>query len=211
MNQKQKVEIFSSYPLFDGLTNEEIETLSKNTREKVFAPKSLLLDQAIPADSVYLIFRGLVKIYILKSDGNIIPIRVHGPMYLIGELNLFDQKSTASVEAVKETHALIFSKADILKLLSENTTVALNMLKIITEKLRAANLGVDNLLSVKLKDRTLQVLKALAKHFPNNEIALSQEELALVIGASRARVTEVLDEFAASGIIKTARRKIQIL
>ena len=211
MDIRQKIEILKEHPLFKDLESNEMEILAERTREKNFPPKTVIIDQYEPANAVYYIYKGLVKIYILTEEGRIIPIRVRGPMYIVGELNLFDEESTASIETIQETHTLVFTKAECRRLLIEHPSFAVNLLKMITEKLRAANKQTKHYLSLHLRERTWHILKSLAAHFPNNEVSLSQEELSFVVGASRARVTEILDELAAEKLIVLSRRKIRVM
>lgn len=203
-----KAQILRQHILFRDLTLKELLLFADKTKEKIFPAKTAIINQSQPADAVYFIYKGLVKIYILNKEGKIIPIRIKEPQYIVGELNLFDNESTATVETLQETHTLVISKEDCKKLIMEKPRFAFNFLRMITEKLHAANNQANDYFSLRLKERTLEILKTLASHFPDNIISLSQEELAFIIGASRARVTETLDELACLKIISLARRKI---
>lgn len=211
MNTKQKIKILSVFSLFKDLKNTDIELFAKKTRTKIFPPKTLILNQSQPAEAVYFMYKGLVKIYIMNSDGLPIPIRTRGPNYVIGEINLFDDESTASIETIQETHTLYCSKETCLKLVMNNPQFAFNLLKMLSEKLRAANRQTDNYVTLPLLERTKSAIETLASHFPNNEIELSQEEIALVVGSSRARISEILNELKKQGIISLTRRKIRLL
>lgn len=207
----EKVIILKNNPLFKDFSDNELEDIATLTHEKIFVPKELILDQSKPASAVYLIYKGLVQIYMLTFEGKIIPIRVKESPYIVGEMNLFDNESTASIEAIQETHTLLIPKKLCIKLLNEKPFFAIALLKTINEKLRAANKETHNFFTSRLKDRTVQVLNALSPHFADNAISLSQEELALIVGASRARVTEILDELASEKVIRLSRRKISLL
>jgi len=87
----------------------------------------------------------------------------------------------------------------------------INLLETWAKKVRVINKQRENNFSLQLKERTLYALQILSTHFPNNEISLAQEELALIVGASRARVTEVLNELEKQKLIALSNRKIKFL
>lgn len=211
MGIQQKINILQSHLLFSELTNTQVENFVARTKEKVFAPKTIMLNQFEPANAVYFIYKGLVKIYIMNEEGKIIPIRVKGPMYIIGEMNLFDNESTASIETLQETHTLVFTKEACTRFIKEHPSFAFNLLKILNEKLRAANKQTNYYFSFRLKERTMGTLKVLAPHFINNEISLSQEELSYLVGATRPRVTEILAQLAEEKLIYLSHRRISLL
>jgi Mn-dependent DtxR family transcriptional regulator len=66
------------------------------------------------------------------------------------------------------------------------------------------------MISKNLTDRTLNTLKTLANYFSNNDITLSQEQIASIIGATRARVTESLNTLEERGTITLSHKKIHL-
>lgn len=211
MNLNEKIDCLKKYSCFSILSDSEISDLSEAVTEKIFLPKSFILNQDRPADNIYFIYRGLVKIYILTLEGKVIPIRIQGAPYIAGELNLFDNESTASVETINKTHTLVIPKKVITKLIYKSPGFAVSLLKIITEKLRAANIQADMYFSMRLKERMKKAIKLLTPHFPKGEIGLSQEDISFIVGASRARVTEVLHELSLDKFISLSRQKIKLL
>ncbi len=69
---------------------------------------------------------------------------------------------------------------------------------------------MEDLVSKNLKTRTWKVLQTLSAYFPNKDINLSQEELSGIIGATRSRVTEVLNELESENKIILSHKHIQI-
>lgn len=211
MTTQEKINILKSYSLFSDLSSQELEHLASSAKEKVFPKNSFLIHQDQPANAVYLIYKGLVQIYMESVDGKVIPIRVKGPLYMVGELNLFDNEATTHVEALQDTNTLAIDKQVLLGLLKKSSSLSIKLLQEITEKLRAANKNAQEYASVELKDRTWHILQSLSSHFPNKEITLSQEELSFIVGASRARITEVLDKLVKENVISLSHKKIHIL
>lgn len=210
MTTQQKVEILKTHPLFRVLEPEELETVAQKARQKTYSPHSIILHQNDHVKSVYLIYKGLAAMYFLTEDGKIIPMRLEEPSYVVGELNLFDDLSVSSVEAIKETETLTIPMDDFRKLVLEHPKFELEVLKLDLEELREANEEMINLFSLSLKERTWLFLKTLSPHFPNKEITLSHEEISFIVGATRARITEVLNALEEERRIFLMHRKIRV-
>ncbi len=213
MNVQQKIKILKYHPLFPGLDERDLKTIAEKTHEKIFPPKTIILRQSEKANTVYLIFQGLVKIYIANSEGKHIPLGTGGvEKAIIGEIGIIDEEPIpATYEAVQETHMLGIRKENFKEVIIHYPSIAINTMKFLTKKIRLADKQRESNFSLHLKDRTWDILQTLATSFPNNDITLSQEDLALIIGAHRTRVTEILNELESQNLILLSNRKIHLL
>lgn len=210
MTIQEKITILKSYFLFSDLSNSELEEIAQEAQEKVFPPKKLLITQDEPTAGVYIIYKGLVKSYLISIEGKIIPLRATPPMGIVGEVEIIDDHPRVNVEALQETHVLWFTKP-YFKTLLKKPSVTFHLLSIVTQKLRNANRREAEQISLSLKERTWDILQTLSQHFQNKEISLSQEEFAMLVGATRARVTEILNDFEKEKLISLAHKKITVL
>jgi CRP-like cAMP-binding protein len=212
MTIAEKIEIMKTHPLFKGLDEDALHFIAKRTKEKIYEPHSIIVRHGDPATTVYVIYKGVFKIYVINEEGKQIPVRTTGEKYFVGDLGSVDgDPIPGTVETLQETHVLILSKEDFNLIISKYTPFAINLLHLWGQKVRGANKQREINYSLQLKDRTFETLQTLASYFPNNEIALSHEELASILGATRARVTEVLNEFVKEKRIILSNRKITIL
>ena len=211
MTTDQKIKLLQQFPLFKDFTTQEMQEIAQKAAEKIFPVHTMILSQDKPAQEVLFIYKGLITIYIVEPEGRIIPIRTKGPLYITGEINIVDNERNATIETLQETHALTLRIEECKQLVLNYPKFGYELLKIIVEKLRAANKSTEYYFSTSLKERTWTILQDISQHFPNNEITLSQEELANLIGATRARITEVLNELENENLITLAHRKIHVL
>lgn len=200
-----------SLSFFSGLSDAEVELIASKLIEKVFPLNSIIIEQEQPSDSVYFIYKGAGQIYRITQDGNYANIALCGPGDIIGEMGLIDNMPrSANVKAIQETHVLMLRKEDFVNILKQNPSLSINLLKVFSQRLRNNDLMVEDVLSKNLTERTWKAIEALGKFFPNREINLSQEELAEIVGATRARITEALNLLQNEGKISLSHRKIQI-
>ena len=212
MERQSRAALISAIPLFENLNTRIINSLADKVSEHSFVSGELLVGQGQQGDRAYIIVSGSVKVYRISEEGEEIHLAMLGPNEIVGELALIDSEPrSAYAQAIQPTHTLILTQKDFSRILSAHPQMAINLLKTLSRRIRALNEQMEDILTKNLTDRTLKALKVLSKLFENGEIALSHEELATIIGATRARVTEVLDQLKKENKISLAHKRILLL
>ena len=208
MEIKDKINILEDFDLFRELKDEEIKVIAHAVAEKEFAPQTVFIQQETNPDVAYFIYEGGVKVYKVTEEGEEINLSICGPGEVVGEMALIDQGvRSANVETFEKT----LSGDDFKNIVSSHPQLAYRLLVILTNRIRKLGDLMEEVMSKKLPQRTWHLLEVLSKYFPDGEIALSQEELSHVVGATRARVTEILDDLEKQGKLKLAHKKIKLL
>lgn len=211
MTIEEKITLIKKFSLFDSLNDQELIFTAQNAKPVVFSPQETIISQDKSGEGIYAIYKGLIRVFIISKDGKVIPIKIKSDPYIIGIVDVIDNERASIIEAIQETHALFIPKDCFIKIIRENARVTFSVLQLVTKKLRETNLQTEYYFSSPLKDRILHILRELAPFFPENTIILSHEEIADIVGATRARVTEVLDELSNQKIISLSQRKILVL
>lgn len=206
-----KTFLLKNQPLFSALSLHELETISHAIKERAYATGDMIIEQDTASDGAYFIVEGMVKVFRESREGEEINLTVLGPGEVLGELSLIDDEPrSAYVCTLKPTTIFILRREDFIKILEKHPETAVNLLKTLAKRVRTTNQRMEELLSLNLTERTWKMLQTLSGYFPNKDILLSQEELASIIGATRARVTEVLNHLKDQGKISISHRKIHI-
>lgn len=185
--------------------------LPKPCTNRIYRQIQSSSNKTITPNAAYFIIAGSAKIYRITEEGEIVTFAVLGPNEVVGEMSLIDDMPrSACVETIKDTQVLILTKKEFHTILNTHPSVAIALLKVLSKRVRETNQQIENILSKNLNDRTWKVLESLAKYFPNKTINLSQEELANIIGATRARVTEVLNNLQKNNKIALSHKQIMI-
>jgi CRP/FNR family transcriptional regulator, cyclic AMP receptor protein len=212
MTLSDQVQPLYSISLFHGLTDKQLEIVSHSFTQKQIGSGELVIEQGASSDSLYVLLSGSVKVYRMTEDGEEINLAILGSGDVIGEMSLLDhQPRSAHVEALQESTLLQLSQESFRTLLRTYPDIAFNLLATLARRVRITDEHLESILSLKLEDRTWQILKLLEKHFPDGKIHLSHEELSSLVGATRARVTEALHHLEKQNKIKLSHRTIQIL
>jgi CRP-like cAMP-binding protein len=128
------------FPLFSLLNSEDRSTLAEmfNTVHVDRGDPIFALGDA--GDSLYIIRKGKVKIFLEDDRGQRILLAENGPGDMFGEISLLDGGvRTASVTALEDTELLVLDREDLLEFLTRCPAAALGLMTIMGQRLRAAN------------------------------------------------------------------------
>lgn len=206
-----KSELISRLSIFKGLSASELQIIASCLREKTIPAHTTFIKQEDTSDVAYILVEGSAKVYRITEDGNEVNLTMVGKGDIVGEMSLIDDEPrSAYVETVHDSQVLYITKTDFKTILANHPEIAFRLLKTLAHKVRAANEQIEDVLFRTLKERTWKILENLGHYFTNREITFSQEELAGILGATRARVTEALNLLEKEGKITLSHRKIRL-
>lgn len=212
MNDQEKVTKLKAFSIFNDLTESELLPISKFIHYKILPSKTIFISQDSKPDVIYLLYRGLARAFRNTDEGKEINLSIIGEGEIIGEMGAIENlPRSASVETIKETEVFLLTKENFINLLKTHPVISIHLLKSLSKRLRNLTEKMEGVMAKSIEDRTLETLQILSRFFPKKEILLSHEELATIVGATRARVTEVLDNLKSKGKIELHHRKIQLL
>jgi phosphoserine phosphatase RsbU/P len=133
--------IIARVPLFATLPSEELARLAATLRELAVAHNTVLFNEGEYGASFYIVLEG--ELEIIKSIGTESEFRLdtRGPGEFVGEMSLLngDGLRTASVRARGPTRMLEMGRADFDTLLYRHPTLAYEMVRVLSMRLRDAN------------------------------------------------------------------------
>jgi CRP/FNR family transcriptional regulator, cyclic AMP receptor protein len=164
--------------------------------------------QASPADSVFYIQKGKVKIVVASEHGKEAVVAILGPGDFFGEGCLIGQPlRLATARAMVESEVTRVAKTEMIRVLhAEPTFGELFMAHLLTRNSRVEEDLVDQLFnsSEKRLARTLLLLANFGQDGGPQPITtpISQETLAEIIGTTRPRVSVFMNKFRKLGFIE---------
>lgn len=106
---------------------------------KVLKEGDIVFRQGDPADCMYLIRKGALKVYIAKDEGEM-DLATLDTGAIVGEMAFFDNKPrSASVKATQTTEVTQISRADFDKLLTQIPKWMVTMMQSLSGRLRSTN------------------------------------------------------------------------
>ena len=187
MSEIDKIQFLRQVSLFRSLSDAALLNLSSITIEKTFPPKTLVIKEGDPGDSLYVVKSGKVNILKRMSTGQNTVLVSLGKNVVLGEMAVIDdQPRSASVETTVESTFLIITKNDFKTLLGTTPEVSFGILKLMTERLRTTNTHLKELeASANQMEDVIRVITKIARK--SNLLSLNASiEAARVGDAGRA-------------------------
>lgn len=205
--------MLENVPLFDGLSKEELGEIESHGSVKSYRKNAIVINQDDETYSLYVILSGSVKVFISSEDGREAVLNYQGAGDYFGDLALIDkQPRVASVITTEPSTFMIISREDFMACLSRRPEIAINLIKPMTERMRMLARNVSSLALLDVYGRVARTLLDQASEH-DGELAterLTQQEIADMVGASRAMVSRILKDLRAGGYISVDRKRITI-
>ncbi|MBX7113688.1 MAG: cyclic nucleotide-binding domain-containing protein [Myxococcaceae bacterium] len=139
-----KLPILSRSPLFEMLSNQELEYVTDLTRPKRFSSGQVVFEEGELGDSLYVIALGEVEVVRKDAGGALKVIAVLGPNAFFGEMSLIDKEyRSASVRARTDCELLQLTAENLTTFRKQHrdgfTFVVINIARVLSSRLREAN------------------------------------------------------------------------
>jgi CRP-like cAMP-binding protein len=185
-----------------------LATVSRGRTVSAYRKEEVVFLQSSPADAVFYIQNGKIKIVVASKQGKEAVIAILGPGDFFGEGCLIGQPlRLATARAMAESEVMRLGKAEMIRVLhAEAAFGELFMAHLLTRNSRIEEDLVDQLFnsSEKRLARTLLILANFGKDGGPQPITtpISQETLAEIIGTTRSRVSQFMNKFRKLGFIE---------
>jgi CRP/FNR family transcriptional regulator, cyclic AMP receptor protein len=167
----------------------------------------VIFQQAAPADAVFYVWKGKIKLTIASPQGKEVVVALIGPGDFFGEACLNGHVlRTATARAMTDSDVMRVTKAEMVRVMRDEPAFAkLFMSYLLTRNTRVEEDLVDQLFnsSEKRLARTLLLLANFGQEGGPQPITtkISQETLAEIIGTTRSRVSHFMNKFRKLGFI----------
>ena len=193
--------ILSAIPLFKGLSETQLAWIAQRAHRRILTAGTSIVTAEQPGEAVYLILLGTVKIHIEQADGRDVVLAIIGAGDTLGEMSLIDSAGrSASAVTLEDSLLLWMDKAAFQQILAEFPPVALNLVRIMSSRVRLNNELIQALATLDVYGRVARQLLAFAEKYGESgegestliPIHLTQGDIADLVGASRKRVNQVM-------------------
>jgi CRP-like cAMP-binding protein len=202
-------------PFFEELPDEQIDDLSMIVTDQEFHRGQIIFSEGDEGTGFYVVVSGRVKIFKLSSEGKEQILHIFGPGDPFGEVAMFSgQHFPANAEAMEASRLFFFPRDSFADLIKRNPSLALNMLAILSRRLRRfANL-IDDLSLKEVPGRLaahLLYLTGQKEGAEELELTITKSQLASLLGTIPETLSRILGKMTAQGLIETDGRRIKIL
>ncbi len=207
--------ILQQVEIFQELSQQELEALAASSSRRAFPKNTVVIHEKDPADALFIIETGKVKVYCSDKNGKEFIMNTQGKGDYFGELALLDDSDrSASVRTVEKSTFCIVHKDDFARVLDEHPTIARKLVRNLAARVRKLTADVKSLALQDVYGRVASVLTDLAEvredgacYVPEK---LTQQDIADRVGASREMVARILKDLTIGDYIRFEGRHIII-
>ena len=199
--------------LFSDLDPAELRPLARGARRRQCPRGSFILQQDEPGNVAFFILKGSVDVLLESDDGRQFIVARLGPGDHFGEMSLLDEEPrSATVVATEDTEVFILQRDEFLRELEQHPRLMRHMLTALSRRLRLADAQVAALAFGDTSARLARLLVQNARPSPSGPAVYGvQEQLAVMVGATRQTVGRIFGEWRRAGYIRTGRSSTVIL
>ncbi|NJM06298.1 Crp/Fnr family transcriptional regulator [Candidatus Gracilibacteria bacterium] len=207
-------QIIAQIALFADLpepTLQALTTLAVSTKRAAGVTIQL---QGEPAEAMYLVASGRVKIYRLSSGGREQILNVIGPTGMFNAVPIFDGGvCPASAETLGEVSLLVLPRQPLLECIDRHPLLARAFLAEFTARMRHLVDLVDTLALHTVQGRLARLLLEQAAAAERGEAiaSITQAQMAAHLGTVREMVGRTLKSFEELGLIRVDRSTISVI
>ena len=132
-----QLDLIKSIPYFTGLDQAELESIKKHIFEKKAARGEMLVFEGEPADTLFFVVEGVVKVFKTSADGKEQILQIIRPGDSFNDVPVFSgDTALANAEAMSNVVLYTVNKADLAGIIQQYPQVSLNVIRILTDKVQ---------------------------------------------------------------------------
>jgi CRP/FNR family transcriptional regulator len=203
--------------LLQGMSQEAVHrvhakmrTTKRRRGEWVFVPGD-------PADVIYILQKGRMKITALSEDGHEVVHEILGPGEIFGDTStILGIPRTTSGQTLEPSLLCEIRQKDFESLVKEYPELLLQLLKSVGLRLKKAEAQLLNVIcndvSTRVREALLDLIACESELQPDQpiRIKITQQDLANLIGASRQKTWQALKELEDSNVLRLRYRSILV-
>jgi len=207
---------FEQIWLFEGAPHAALSAVASQLIRRKLQAGDALFRQGEPAESIYLIKMGSVKLWKVTDDGRSVTLDIRKAGDLLGEGVLLEEGSyPMGAMCLEPTVTCGFDRATFEALVLKHPDVGLVVIRNLSRRIQQLSGKVGALSEPNLEDRLYQVLVNVAREVgapaPGGRrisFPLSHEEISFLVGAHRVSVTRALARLREMGKVHLSDRQL---
>ncbi len=201
-----KLEALKSIPYFSGLGDSVLASINNKVFEKKAVRGDIIVFEGEPAEALYFVVDGVVKVFKTSADGKEQILRIIRPGDSFNDVPPLGGVNLASAAAMSAVTLHGIKKKDLESISREYPQVAMNIIKVLSLRVQEMITLVEDLSFRHVNGR---VAKILLEYVGNSEKPrLTQQEMASMIGTAREMVGRSFRNLEEEGAIRVERNRI---
>jgi CRP-like cAMP-binding protein len=204
-----QLEFLKGVLYFSDLSPAELESIRKSVFEKTVGRAEMVLLEGEPAENLYFVASGVVKVFKTSAEGKEQILSIVRPGESFSDVAIFDgDLNPASARAMSPVRLCGIRRSDMEAILRNHPQMALNAIKVLARRVRQLVSLVEDLSFRHVIGRVARILLEHMGRETGHAARLTQQEMAAMAGTAREVVGRSLKALEEGGMIKLDRHRI---
>lgn len=211
--ESNPAEILGRCPLFGGVSRSDLESLAAQCEWLELGKRQPLFFQGDPVERLYLVVKGLIKVYRLDPRGErqiVIHLDLPGQWVAAVAVFLHQPQYPASAEAAEASRVLAIPARDFCHLAQQNIALSNNLLRFTAQRTRQIVQVLDRMVFCEVDSRLAEYLLSMAQTHGQGFKLPTNPEIAAIVGTTPEPVSRKLGHFSLQGWVEINRRRVHI-
>jgi CRP/FNR family transcriptional regulator, cyclic AMP receptor protein len=200
-----------SFPIFEEFSKELVAEVAGLAQWRKWPSGTVIFQRGDEGNYMILVTEGRIKLSLITSQGKELSLRHLEPGTLLGEMAVLDgEPRSADATATVATEGYVIGKAEFMNFITRNPEAAEAVMRYLCRRLRETTDQLEPIALYDLDSRVARFFLATLKQIHGDDlpdeaslhIALSQTEIAGILGASRPKINRSILSLEEQGAIK---------
>ena len=217
---KSDLEHLASVSLFKDLSMDELATLRGLARIRHAEADEFYFLQGDPAEHLFVLYQGRIKLTQINPDGQQILLRILTPWSLFAAIALAGKQSQypVSAQAAEESFALVWSREEISQMVVKIPRLALNAMDLLASFVVEFQDRYRELATERVERRLARTLLRLASQTGRKtsegvliDLPLTRQDIAEMTGTTLYTVSRILSQWETRQLVISGRERVVIV
>ena len=209
------LEIISNTPLFNGLNELQLKAVRRIAVDRFIGKGKTVFLEGDTADGFFIVADGRVKIFKVSMEGKEQIFHIYGPGNPFGEVPVFSGgRFPANAQTLLKSHLLFIPRNEFVKMIAEDPSLSLNMLAVLSQRLRQFTVQIENLSLKEVPGRLASYLIYLSREEGDVDavdLAISKGQLASLLGTIPETLSRIFAKMSGDGLLEVEGRRIRLM
>ena len=205
------IDFLKTIPYFSNLEAHVFEVVRRAIFEKKVARGETILFEGEPAQALFFVASGAVKIFTTSPEGKEQILNIVRPGESFNDISVFDDgPNPAGAQAMGTVELYGIGKQEIDNIIKQYPQMALNVMKIMAKRMRQLVSLVEDLSFRRVLSRVAKILLEYGVEKTELRTRLTQQEIAAMAGTAREVVGRSLKSLEEGGMIRMESHRVVI-
>jgi CRP-like cAMP-binding protein len=199
-----------SFPIFEEFSRELVAEVAALAQWRRWPAGTVIFQRGDDGSYMILVTQGRIKLSLITAQGKELSLRHLEPGTLLGEMAVLDgEPRSADATASIATEGYVIGKTEFMALITRNPDAAEAVMRYLCKRLRDTTDQLETIALYDLDSRVARFFLATLKQIhgddlpaqANLHLALSQSEIAGIVGASRPKINRSILSLEEAGAI----------